>query len=220
MKVLILFILISSQAYAQEPFSAIELSDFNILYRSYKNRVKFAISNDKGCEMNIICQNCEIEKSEVFENSYYVIPGSKSRAYIELQLLDEDSTVVYSHQTEFRVRNLPNPTIYWGPSKNGSKGTLHSKVLLAKYPPEVPLNSIYQVRSWTMYIDGEENISGEGSNIGTAVEYLKTLEGEKQISFMVNVVGPDGITRQIYASYPVACGPIIEHKTHVSNGCG
>ncbi len=203
---------------AQETISAIELPQLNILYRGYNNLVKIAVSNSENCLVTLVGQNCSISEDSLTGN-YIVRPGTAKVTYLTVNSYCNDS-LVYSNTSEFRVSNLPDPSIYWGSSKSGNKAAIRSQLLQAKYPPEIPLKSQFTVRSWGLYHNGECKATGTGGNISGASEYLDSLTEPTSLQFKVIVQGPDGISRQIEATYTVDPTESQLRSVPTLKGCG
>jgi hypothetical protein len=99
----------------------------------------------------------------------------------------------------FRVMRLPDPSLYWGAAKDGEKGSRSETRLFAKYPPEIPLNASFTIKSWELSIPGAPGAppKGTGNTLdGAAISLLKQAKPGAVIGFMTTVVGPDGIVRK------------------------
>jgi len=190
-----------SLLFAQETVSAIEITDFNILYRGYDNRVKFAVTPSENCEIRLLGNNCTIRKDSTNE-FYYVRPGNGRIAILIVETFRGDS-VLYSKRSEYRVSNLPYPVIYWGSAKSGGKAFINSRLLQAIYPPEVPLSANFTILNWELFEDGESKATGSEGNLSEASEYLETLKESTSLFFNVSVLGPDGISRNLEAHFTV-----------------
>jgi len=100
---------------------------------------------------------------------------------------------------KFRVSRLPDPSLYWGASKDGEKGSRNETRLFAKYPPEIPLNAQFTIKSWELSIPGAPGAPPKGSGNqldGAAMSLLRQAKPGSVIGFMTTVVGPDGIVRK------------------------
>jgi len=105
---------------------------------------------------------------------------------------------------EFRVANLPEPTLYWGAAKSGDKGNRRENKLFAKYPPEIPLNAQFTITGWQVSIPGAPGVPPKGSGSvldGAATSLLAQVKPGMQVSFICTVVGPDKIQRKIAGAY-------------------
>lgn len=99
---------------------------------------------------------------------------------------------------KYRVSNLPDPELYWGATKSGEKGNRNETKLFAKYPPEIPLNAVFNIVDWECTIPGAPGAPprGTGGNIGAATALIKQAKPGMNVSFICTVIGPDGIRRK------------------------
>ena len=163
-----------------KPSGSIELPELNVLYRGYPNKAKATAS---GYDQTMLTgSGASVSKSG---DGYIVKPTGRGReAY--LMVSGKNSVTGESTQlakVKYRVSNLPDPEIYWGAAKSGSRGSKAETKLFAKYPPEIPLNATFTIKSW------------ECSVPGAARPVMGTAPAGSQISFICKVVGPDGIQR-------------------------
>ncbi|NRA10583.1 MAG: hypothetical protein HRT57_01350 [Crocinitomicaceae bacterium] len=175
------------------PNGAIELTDLNVLYRGYPNKVEISGS---GYETVSLSGTASISK---VGKGYIVKPGKGRSATLSVTGKNKDGTSKVLKTAKYRVSNLPDPTLYWGSAKSGAKGSKGSRLLRAKYPPEIPLKADFTLVSWTCYAPGLKGKppTGSGGNIGGAGPLINALKAGSGISFTCKVRGPDGITRQI-----------------------
>jgi len=178
------------------PNGAIELTDLNILYRGYPNKVEVSGS---GYE-TITLSGSGVSKSG---KGYIVKPGKGKSAVLTVTGRNKDGSSKVLKSGKFRVSNLPDPTLYWGAAKSGKKGSKSSRLLQAKYSPEIPLKANFKVIKWTCYAPGLKGAppSGAGSNLGSAGPLINAVKPGTGISFNATVRGPDGIARQIGGSW-------------------
>lgn len=195
MKTLTLFflLLIGSNCSAQEPVGAMELLEMNILYRGYTNKVIPAVTNNDGREISVSATNASISK-EADEDYFIVKPGNGKTVKLTISLTDDNGKIEVIKTIEYRVTNLPVPYIYWCGARNGSSANIKSTLFFAKYPPEIPLNASFKILHWKVEFEGN-SLSGEGSNISTAEEFLKEIPSGMTLVFEFAVLGSDGITR-------------------------
>ena len=181
-----------------EPTGAIELTDLNVLYRGYDNKVKATASGYPTTSLT--GQNATVSPSG---DGYVVRPGGGKMAYLTVSGKDKDGNSFNLKRGEYRVSNLPDPVLYWGAAKSGEKGSRSSRLLLAKYPPEIPLNAKFTVVKWTCYAPGLKGAppTGPGGNIAAAAPLINAVPPGTGLSFTCTVRGPDGIGRQIGGSW-------------------
>lgn len=182
------------------PSGAIELTDLNVLYRGYPNKVE---ASGSGYEtISLGGSGATISKSG---QGYIVSPGKGKSATLTVTGRNKDGTSKVLKTSQYRVSNLPDPTLYWGAAKSGEKGSKSSRLLQAKYSPEIPLRADFTVVKWTCYAPGLKGAppSGLGSNIGSAGPLINAVKPGTGLSFNATVRGPDGISRQIGGSWSI-----------------
>jgi len=181
-----------------EPTGAIELTDLNVLYRGYPNNVEITASGYPTSSLT--GSNASVSKSG---KGYVVKPGKGKSASLSVFGVDKDGNKVKLKTTQYRVSNLPDPTLYWGAAKSGTKGSKSSRLLQAKYSPEIPLKASFTIIKWTCYAPGLKGAppSGPGGNLGSAGPLINAVKPGTGLSFNATVRGPDGIARQIGGSW-------------------
>lgn len=182
-----------------KPAGSIELLDLNVLYRGYNNRVNATASGYQTTQLTS-GGNVTVSKSG---QEWIAKPGSGKTAYLVVSGKDADGKSFQLKRGEFRVSNLPDPVLYWGAAKSGNKGSRSSRVLIAKYPPEIPLNANFKVTKWTASAPGLKGAppQGMGGNLGSAGPLISNAPPGTALSVTATVVGPDGIARQVGGSW-------------------
>ena len=183
-----------------KPQGSIELPELNVLYRGYPNKVDPTAS---GYPTTVLTgSNCSVSKSG---NLYIAKPGKGRSAFLTVSGKTADGKTVQLKKVEYRVSNLPDPTLYWGNAKSGKKAAKSSRILMAKYPPEIPLKAEFKVVKWTCFAPGLKGAppTGAGSNIGAAGALINAVKPGTGISFNATVRGPDGIGRQVGGSWSI-----------------
>lgn len=182
-------------------FSTISVYELNVLYRNYPNKINY-VSNHNYDSIWIQSKNAQLTIIDDYNAIIY--PDEKRQCTISFHALDNRDTIdleVY----QFRVVNLPNPTIYFG-SIPLEKDTLLSNDFslftinrfFAKYPPEIPLSACFEIKEWVIQINGKE-YKGEGSNISNEVKnILFKAKKNSSIVFKSFKIKGMGIERTIY----------------------
>jgi hypothetical protein len=181
-----------------KPSGSIELTDLNVLYRGYDNRVEATAS---GYPSTILTgSNASVSQSG---QGYIVRPGNGKEAFLIVSGKDKDGKTVQLKRGKYRVSNLPDPVLFWGSAKSGGKGSRSSRLLQAMYPPEIPLNASFTILSWTCFAPGLKGAppTGPGGNIAAAGALINAVPPGTGVSFNCQVRGPDGIARQIGGSW-------------------
>ncbi|MCR9172191.1 MAG: hypothetical protein NXI10_06850 [bacterium] len=183
------------------PTGAIELTELNVLYRGYPNKV---MASGSGYETySLSGSNVSISGNP--NSGYIVKPGGGKSATLSITGKNADGSSSVLKKGNYRVSNLPDPVLYWGGSKSGVKGSRSSRALLAKYTPEIPLEASFKVTKWTASAPGLKGAppSGLGGSLAPAGALITAAPPGTALSITATVVGPDGIARQIGGSWPL-----------------
>ena len=183
-----------------KPQGSIELPELNVLYRGYPNKV---IPTASGYPETVLgVTNASKSKSGEF---YIVKPGKGSKAYLTVSGRTADGKTVSLKKVEYRVTNLPDPTLYWGSAKSGKKAAKSSRLLMAKYPPEIPLKASFKIVKWTCFAPGLKGAppTGSSGSLSSAGPLINAVKAGTGLSFNATVRGPDGIARQIGGSWSI-----------------
>jgi len=182
------------------PSGAIELTELNVLYRGYPNKVE---ASGSGYETISLSGNgASVTKSG---KGYIVKPTGGKTATLSVTGRNADGSSKVLKKGTFRVSSLPDPVLFWGGSKSGVKGSRSSRALLAKYTPEIPLKASFKVTKWKATAPGLKGPppQGMGGSLGAASGLITNAPPGTALSITATVVGPDGIGRQIGGSWPL-----------------
>jgi len=185
-----------------KPSGSIELPEMNMLYRGYANKVEATASGYDQTSLG--GTGVSLTKSGT---GWIAKPQGRSKeAY--LTVTGKNSATGESKQlkrVKYRVSNLPDPELYWGGAKSGTKADKNGTKLFAKYPPEIPLNATFKIVGWECTIPGAPGKppSGSGSNISSASSLIKQARSGMTVSFIATVVGPDGIRRKKAGAFKI-----------------
>lgn len=198
----ILAIISTCLVFAQSPTAAIELTKSNILYRGYENKVKIAVNDTEGQIVSLVGNNCSVQALKT-PYEFIVKPGNDKTVSLSvvLTIVEGQETIVST--TEYRIKLLPDPSIFWGINKSGNQASLIDTTLEVRYIYEVPLESNFRILKWTMHSEFG-NASGDGADLTNARSVLNKVDRESTISMKVYVLSPDGITRMMSANWTVA----------------
>lgn len=175
-----------------KPSGSIELPQLNVLYRGYNNVVRVVASGFESAELNATGATY----SKVGDG-YHVVPsGSGKTAQLSVVGRSADGKTVVLRRTDFRVLNLPDPTLYWGGAKSGGNIPTGDFKLFMKYGPEVPLSASFSVTRWEMAC-GERPVSGTGNDVSSARQFILAVPKGRLVSVSTWVRGPDNIVRKI-----------------------
>jgi gliding motility-associated protein GldM len=183
-----------------KPQGSIEMPEFNVLYRGYKNKVTATAS---GYDKTILSAS----GARISGSGPYVVTttGRSSVAYLTVSGKNTATGKTASlKKVKYRVQNLPDPTLFWGSAKSGKKASKSSRTLIARYDG-IPLDARFRIVSWTCYAPGLKGAppKGSGSSLSSANGLLRILKPGTGVSFNVKVVGPDGVIRQIGGAWTI-----------------
>ena len=184
-----------------KPQGAIEMPEFNILYRGYDNQVEATAS---GYDKTVLsASGASISGS----GPYIVKPTGRGReAYLTVSGKNTATGKTASlKKVKYRVLRLPNPEISWGRVMSGGKVTKGASTrLFAKYPPEIPLKANWRIVDWSVQIPGVVRpLSGSGSNFSSATRMINTAKSGTVVVFTCGVIGPDGVSRRRAGSFTI-----------------
>ena len=160
-----------------KPAGSIEMPEFNVLYRNYKNKVNATASGFP--ETVLTATGATIRK---VGDGYEVTPdGSGRTAQLIVSGRTEDGRTTRLKTINYRVSPLPDPTLYWGAVKNGGKVPPSNFMIFPKYGNEIPLNLNFTVVSWTVSVDGSREITGRGNNISAARPLINAARANSNV---------------------------------------
>lgn len=178
-----------------KPSGSIELIEMNTLYRGYPNRIQATASGYP--ETIVTATNATVTRSG---DGYVVSPGSGGKAYINVSGRTADGKTVSLKRSEYTVRRLPKASLYWGGVEASGKAS-SSRLLIAKYPPEIPLNATFQVLSWSCTYAQMRGgpITGAGGDLTPLTSTYNLATSGTVFNFTVKVRRPDGVTETLGA---------------------
>lgn len=180
-----------------KPSGSIELSEMNVLYRGYDNKINATAS---GYPTTILtAQGASVSKSG---EGYIVRPNSGAVATLSVAGRTADGKTVQLKRMEFKVKRLPKPTLFWGSEEDGGRVN-GSRTLIPKYTDDIVLNASFRVDSWECTASGMRTppISGTGGNFSSANSIIQNATPGSIITLMTWVVGPDGVRQRITGSW-------------------
>lgn len=179
---------------AQVSAAVIDLPASQVFYRGIDNLVDVKVVNLQSKSVTLSGTGVQIWHKDSSEWRVRPIGRSKN-VMLSVSYVDADSTIEIGRKY-FKVRNLPAPLLYWGGKKESTMVDNQARTLTAKYPNEIPIEASFTVERWTLYY-GNEKISGTGSDLTGADEFLKSVGHGKPLTVKATVLGPDGIMRRI-----------------------
>lgn len=182
-----------------KPSGSIEMPEFNILYRGYDNKVNATAS---GYATTVLTPSgASVTKSG---EGYIVRPSAGRTATLTVSGKTSDGKTVQLKKMTYRVANLPDPTMYWGSARNGSKGARSAGIVQAKYGDDIPLKATFQIIDWKCFAANMRGAppSGRGNTLTQQARTLiNAAPAGTAISFTARIKDPAGRIRNIAGSY-------------------
>lgn len=183
-----------------KPQGTVSLPNLNVLYIGYDNVVEAVASGYDETVLTPI--GADLQKKD---GKYIASPHKVRQATLTVSgKSNVTGKTVKLGTYNFRVLRMPDPEIYWGMARNGERGSNRERNLFAKYPPEIPLNAGFDVRSWEMVINGAPGAppSGTGSILSDqAMSLLRQTRPGTSVTFYLKVMGKDKVERAKTASF-------------------
>jgi hypothetical protein len=178
-----------------QPSGSIELPQLNVLYRGYDNIVRVSASGYESAELG--GNGVSISRS----GDGYVVKTNGSGRTVQLSVIGKSSNgkTAVLRKTDFRVLNLPDPTLYWGAVKSGGNVPADLRIF-AKLGPEVPLNANFQILRWELST-GDRPVSGTGNDLSAAQQFIRAVPKGRVISVKTWVQDPAKIQRIIMGAF-------------------
>ncbi|MFT5778238.1 MAG: gliding motility-associated protein GldM [Crocinitomicaceae bacterium] len=183
-----------------KPAGSIELPDLNVLYRGYDNKVNATAS---GFPQTILTgQNVSLTQSE---GLYIAKPqGSGKTAYMTVSGRTADGRTVALKKVKYRVLNLPDPTMYWGGTKNGGKASPTASNIFANYGKSALIDAKFTILSWEVFIAGtDRSVKGTSNNVTGAHPFFRAAKKGTTVTYKCWVRGPSGIKRIITGVFTI-----------------
>ena len=183
--------------HVMKPSGSIEIPGYNLLYRTYDNIVDPTASGFP--ETVLTGSGVSIQKSN---GMYIVTPTGNSReATLVVSGKTKDGKIVQLKRVNYKVSNLPKPTLYWGGSAPGEQGSVHNTSLIAKYGPEIPLNVKFDILSWEAQISGAAPQRGTGNSIASLNGFLRAAPKGSLVSIVAKVQTPKKLNMYVSGTY-------------------
>lgn len=162
-----------------------------IIYRNVLNTITVSPLHEGEV---VECPYCDTIYKGDSDNQFIIIPGLGKVS--EVIVRDIALSQIIS-KTQLRNLNLPDPVLYFGSAKSGTKSSKRSRRFFAKYSPEMNLDFESTIEKWDVFIDGN-TFSGVGDELSSeAAKFLENYKGHGVISILAVVRTADGIGRQL-----------------------
>ena len=189
-----------------EPSGTVSLPEMNVLYRGYDNKVKGAASGFPDYRLSPGKNISSLSQAGEF---YTAKPGSAREASISISGVAADGSDASLGTFEFRVQDLPKPSVSLGRISDGESATSGqlraSRRLFAGYPPSIPLKANFSVVSWEMTVSGAPRpAEGRGANLNDAAQRMISGAGSgDMITIVTEYREPSGRVKRQNAVFKV-----------------
>lgn len=188
-----------------KPSGAVSLPEMFVLYRGYENKVVGAASGYPDYKL-IGTSNVTLSKKG---QEYVASPGAGRDAVISLQGVSADGRSANLGTFNFRVRNMPKPSVKLGSIEDGDnppQATVRAQTrLFAGYGDDIPLTANFNITRYEVTVSGAPRPeAGTGSTLSSAaLGLVRQARSGSTVNIMTDVVGPDGRSRKSGMSFKV-----------------
>jgi len=188
-----------------KPAGAVSLPEMFVLYRGYQNKVVGAASGYPSYKL-IGTTNVTLTQSG---QEYIASPGAGRDAVISLQGVSPDGKSANLGTFNFRVRNMPKPSVKLGSIEDGDTpdpAVVKAQTrLFAGYGDDITLVANFNITRYEIVVSGAPRPeAGTGSTLSAgALSLIKQARSGNTITIMTDVVGPDGKSRKSNMSFKV-----------------
>jgi hypothetical protein len=168
-------------------------SQEDILYRGFKNQVRFVTSEKDQNKYMLIGKGCMLTKQD---NDYIVIPMNVDTVSLTIVQGGGGQEKKTLEVKKFKVMNVPDPSFYINGSIASSSSLRDAKYVEMKYVPEIPLIGTFQVLDWMMLIDGEVYTGNNKLITDQVAEKLQSVKDGTVVQLTISARGEDGIMRK------------------------
>ncbi|MBP5982878.1 MAG: hypothetical protein KA734_04095 [Fluviicola sp.] len=184
-----------------KPQGTISLPEMLVLYRGYDNKVEGVAS---GYDKSTIT-GTGVTLNKTSGNLWTAKPNGGAKT-ATLTIIGQNSLTKKSvslRTVEFKVRDLPKPSISVGQTPDGEKFPAGETRLFAGYGNDFPLIVKFSVVSWKISVAGVmKTAEGQGNMLNAeAIALLKQAKPGAMISFMTQVRYPGGEVKKRSASF-------------------
>ncbi|MGM0478644.1 MAG: hypothetical protein ACQERC_05425 [Bacteroidota bacterium] len=189
-----------------EPSGTVSLPEMNVLYRGYDNKVEGAASGFPDYQLSPGSNISALSRSGEF---YSAKPGSAREASINISGVAADGSSANLGTFEFRVQDLPKPSVSLGRISDGESATSGqlraSRRLFAGYPPSIPLKAEFSIVGWELTVSGAPRpAEGRGANLtGDAQRMISGAGSGDMITIVTEYREPSGRVKRQNAVFKV-----------------
>jgi hypothetical protein len=187
----------SKSVTVMKPAGAIEMPEFNVLYRGYNNRI---IATASGFDKTTLGVSAGVNKTKSGDEWIVTPTGRGRQAFLTVSGTNTTTgRTVQLKRVEYKVSNLPSPSLFCGGVKEGGVIDGRATKIFAKYGPEIPLQSAkFKIINWECQVGNSPgaNPRGSGDDISSVTGLIRQAPRGTLITFMCTIIDPSG-TRQL-----------------------
>ena len=210
----LLFLVNLISTFGQKPIASIEMPEYNVLYRGYSNKIIVGVTHNNKANVQISGQGCSIIKDN--EDGHFIVKPITTEGVVSISVILVEGKKTDTLETKlYRVMNLPVPSVYFGSNISGSKANIHERKVFVKYPPEIPLNTTFIVKSWEIQVN-DQVVSGKGNTLINVDSLFQSVTSPTTLTIELIFVGNDDIKRKLKGQWEIPAWspegkvPIIE----------
>lgn len=185
-----------------KPQGVVSLPLMNVMYRGYENQI--AASASGYPDFKLVGTGISIVKKD---RGFIGRPTTTGRtASIAVMGINKQTgKSVNLGSFEFRVMNLPRPSLYFGTAAEGEFISNKETRIFVKYGPEIPLNVNFRIINWELGLSGvAKTAKGTGGVLNQeGTNLMRQARSGMLASFVITVEGPDKGVRKITGSFPI-----------------
>ncbi|MCR9173507.1 MAG: hypothetical protein NXI10_13485 [bacterium] len=152
--------------------ACIDLVNMNVLYRGVNNQVVVGISGYPDHSALVMIDNGELE--EISVGVYTILPGDGKLCTISVYAKSDDSQVLLK-KAQYRVSNLPDPTVYLGGKVSGNEVSALDAALEVRMSYQIPVRTNFTILNWEATYN-DHSITGNTNDLQVLYEFISALE--------------------------------------------
>lgn len=203
-------------------FFALEMPEYAILYRGYRNTIYVSTPCNDGDSIELVpLENCSIIKGDN-EGEFIVSPGSYRYSKLMVIKRIDDGQIDTLRIAEFHVRNAPLPELKWGSKASSSVVEILHTRLFSGYGENIVLSAYFAIINHEIII-GKKKYTGKGTILKEpTIKQLQKIRKPTTVKIIATVMGPFGdepvVIFSEYLLVPPKGGLKI-YKEKYSDGC-
>lgn len=183
-----------------KPQGNISLPEMRVLYRGYDNKIEAVASGYP--DFKVQGNGVALTKS----GTGYIGRVGTSAKTASIQIFGYNKATgknVPLGTTTFKVKNMPNPSVYFGKVGDGGTISPHETRIFVGYGEDIPLTATFSVSSWELIVPNSPvTVKGTGNQLDAkATNLLKQAKKGSFVTLIVKTTGPDKVLRNRTATF-------------------